>query len=187
MNTAFRQNLNLGAFGPSTSQPYLPSSPIMNPENEDSYSAMDHYWLVSGNISSPVKLSPTAGAGAEAGIPVDFDSRAVKNMLYAEKINYWLQNVPWFQTERNVWVLDCYPGIVSFSDQSEDDLVSTCEEDQDKVEYQCRQVTKLVTSLYYCESQEVARPHTTTGDAAESEVIYSDDEYFFGEVTAVYV
>lgn len=186
MNTAFCQLKNLGIR--SFSQPYLPSSPVMNPENEESYSAMDHYWLISGNVSSPVKPSPAAIAGAEAGIPIEFNSRAVKNMLYSEKINYWLQNVPWFQTDHNVWVLDCYPGIVSSRGSSDDGVGSTCDEDQDKVEYQCRQVTKLVTRQYYCESQSVARPGTAnSADATESEIVYSGDDYLFGQVTTAYV
>jgi len=186
MNLAFSQLRNLGGIGRSASQPYIPSSPIMYQDNEDSFSK-DRYWLVSGNVSSPMKPSRTGSSRADVGIPVEFNSRAAKNMLYSEKINYWLQNIPWFQTDHNVWMLDCYPGIVS-SSSSSNELESICDEDQDKVEYQCRQVTKLVTRQYYTESQDVARPCTSTSaNATESEIVYTEDEYLFGEVTAGYV
>lgn len=80
-----------------------------------------------------------------------FDSKAALNMPYSEKINYWLENIPWLQVEPNMWVLDCYPGVCSSVGSSE---IGSTRDHEDKVEYQSWQVTKLVTGNYLREIED---------------------------------
>lgn len=92
-----------------------------------------------------------------------FDSKAALNMPYPEKINYWLDNIPWLQVQPNVWVLDCYPGVCSSVSSSE---IGSTRDHEDKVEHQSWQVTKLVTGNYL-------REHEDT----ESRLFEYDSEY----------
>lgn len=182
MNLAFDHLSSLKAFLRPCSRPAIPSSPVVNQENVETVSGVGNCWFVCGNVSSPVKLVPANKSVPELGHLADFDSKAADSMPYSEKINIWLANVPWFQVENNLWMLDCYPGIVSSS--SSDTIKSTRDQD-DKVEHLCQQLTKLAVSQYYFDDQEVARP-LSGQSASDSEVFFSEDAHLCGEANSNY-
>lgn len=171
MNLAYDHIYASGVFHRSSSQPVMPLSPLYNPENGSLDSAARQFGWVSGNMLSPAKsLVPRSGA-AVANMFADFDSKAAQNMPYLEKINYWLDNVPWLQLEHNVWVLDCYPGVATSTNSSE--AIRSTRDHEDKVEYQCWQVTKLVTGQYHSDEQ-FAQPVSNCDSESESHLY---DEY----------
>lgn len=96
-------------------------------------------------------------------------------MLYLEKITCWMENVPWVQVDHNVWVLNCYPGVVGSSGSSTS--MRSAHDHDDKVERQSQQITRLVTSQYHVE--DAAEPVVSS----DSEAV-SHEAYLFGEVVS---
>lgn len=119
-------------------------------------------------VSSPIK--------PVAELPLllpGFNPRQAAGMSFAEKINSWLGNVPWVQLGDDVWILDCYPGHASA--HSYLDELKSAPDNQDIVEQQARQITRIVTHNYLHNGEQVARATSQCGSDA-----YSDDGYLYG-------
>lgn len=173
MNLAFDHLGALDAVLRSSLKP-MPSSPVKRQDFSDSVPPVGQCWQMSGDGSSPVKPIIEQTTSGQDDL-ARFDSKASKNMTYLEKINCWLQNVPWYQVEHNLWVLDCFPGVVSSSGSSSS--IKSTGVLEEKVERQCQAITRLVTNLYYFDDQEVTRAQLRK-DFSESgsEVNYYTDD-----------
>ncbi|CAI5759350.1 unnamed protein product [Candida verbasci] len=81
--------------------------------------------------------------------------RKSPNMTYKEKINNWLNTIPFNFDKYNEFKIDCYPGTANSSNDYDSNSNSDSEIDlgdiDDLLELQAQKVTKYVTRLYVIE------------------------------------
>lgn len=118
-------------------------------------------------VSSPTKASPARL------LPADFNPRLALGMPFEEKINSWLRNVPWVRLAEDVWVLDCYPGHAS---SGLEDVKST-PDNQDIVEQQARQITRIVTHNYLHNGEKAIRVSDPESESEDYLFGYAESEY----------
>lgn len=107
---------------------------------------MESYEIISGPMLKERK---------EYGLPSTFNPRRDQNIPPTEKVESWMDNVPWVKLEDNIWCLECYSGTVSVTSLSCD--FNSGPEHLDLVELQARQITRIVMQNYLYDN-EVARP-----------------------------
>lgn len=78
-----------------------------------------------------------------------FNPRETKNMPAAEKVNSWLECVPWAELGDGLWVLGCYPGTASSVSDSEQVNSLEGNDQDDLLERQSRQITRYVMKEYH--------------------------------------
>lgn len=94
--------------------------------------------------------------------PPSFNPRIASNMPVREKVMNWIQKVPAIDhSERGNSFVQCYPGVVSSSSESGDEIVDNSEA-QDIIELQARRITQYVTRIYKNEVETIA--HYDTSD-----------------------
>ncbi|CUM62824.1 uncharacterized protein PRCAT00000382001 [Priceomyces carsonii] len=91
-------------------------------------------------------------------IPTSFNPRNAANMPSKEKVNKWIQNIPFHLNSENDITVDCFPAVTSYSSSN------SCSEDnidlgelEAMLEFQARKVTRYATMLYDNEDEPVAR------------------------------
>lgn len=125
---------------------------------------------------TPPTPSPGVFSGEESKFPEAFDPRKASNMPSIEKVNLWMQNIPFSRVEKG-WVPDCYPAVASsFSESS---LVQFCSQQDDVVEKQAQIITRFATTLYQQESEPVISGDLDEDHAYDHELI---DEQHMEEV-----
>lgn len=94
--------------------------------------------------------------------PSSFNPRKANNMPSREKVNKWIQNVPFRIIHNNLLILECYPGIPSSSRESESSMDFA--DNQDILELQCRRITRYTTNMYTKEDEPVAHYEESSDD-----------------------
>lgn len=94
-----------------------------------------------------VTSSPTKDSTHRLLAP-GFNPRETKNMPAAEKVNSWLDCVPWAELGDGLWVLGCYPGTASVVSDSEHVHSVEGNDQDDLLERQSRQITRYVMKEY---------------------------------------
>lgn len=161
MNFLFHFNPSEIHYSPCVSRP-VNLFPAINQENNTP-------------DSQPLVAPTTKPSHDDNGIPPEFNPRGALNMPLAEKVSSWLRCVPWTELRDGVWVTDCYPGH-PLSTECSDDLKSA-PDDQDQLEQQARQITKIITENYLNNGEPSVRPFTDSSGLSER---YSDDGYLYG-------
>lgn len=109
--------------------------------------------------------------------PSNFNPRKASNMPSKEKVNKWIQNVPFRILQDDVLILECYPAIPSSNSNSETSMDYA--DNQDILELQCQRITRYTTHLYTKEDEPVARFDESSDDDdfydSEGNLIQYDD------------
>lgn len=136
--------------------------------------APEGYICVGRVIESPTKktsLSPTQKGlfilNEDSNMvmlefPSTFNPRKTSNMPPKEKVNKWIQNVPFRIIHDDILILECYPAIPSSSSNSESSMDFA--DNQDILELQCRRITRYTTHMYTKEDEPVARIDESSDD-----------------------
>lgn len=157
MNFSFH-HINSSGVYPTASQRMMESYPSLNQENGDlDYTAYNSR----STVGETQKLSSS------------FDPRGAKSMPVLEKVTNWLNSVPWKELDDGVWILDCYPGHAMSIDDSDDWRSS---DNQDIVEQQARQITRIVTENYLYNGESSVRPGQSEPSQCSDELYFYEDQ-----------
>lgn len=116
-----------------------------------------HYSIPSMTISRiPSSKGNTDPASAMHLFPSSFDPRKAANMPCQEKVEKWIQGVP-FHYEGGRLIIDCFPAVHSDTDSvDEEEKINIDFSETDTIlEYQSRKISCYTSRLYQQEAERV--------------------------------
>ncbi|CAB4256205.1 similar to hypothetical protein KAFR_0B01590 [Kazachstania africana CBS 2517] [Maudiozyma barnettii] len=117
--------------------------------------------------------------------PNDFDPRGTKDMPAKEKVTHWIDNIPIYEVNDNIWNNDCYPNDYSLNwDETEfdkrnnqfltrDQTVSLTNSDE-LIFLQSKKIDCLVRLVYSMEKEESKSKNTLSSAKNDTILFYQE-------------